>query len=47
MAGSADADVTLHVLRLDGGRTDVTWDRAAFPYLIARLLDRRPERSCR
>jgi dipeptidyl-peptidase-4 len=35
VAGSAEADVTLHVLRLDGGRTDVTWDRAAFPYLTA------------
>jgi dipeptidyl-peptidase-4 len=35
VAGSAEADVTLHILRLDGGRTDVSWDRAAFPYLTA------------
>ncbi len=35
VAGSADAEVTLHVLRLDGRRTDVTWDSSAFPYLTA------------
>jgi dipeptidyl-peptidase-4 len=35
VAGSAEADVTLHVLRIDGGRTDVTWDLAAYPYLTA------------
>jgi dipeptidyl-peptidase 4 len=34
VAGSADADVTLHVLDLDGGRIDVEWDRDAFPYLV-------------
>jgi dipeptidyl-peptidase-4 len=34
VAGSADADVTLHLLGLDGRRTDVGWDRAAFPYLV-------------
>ena len=27
------ADVTLHVLRLDGARTEVTWDRAAYEYV--------------
>ena len=33
-AGTANADVSLHVLRLDGGRTQVRWDRTAFEYLI-------------
>jgi dipeptidyl-peptidase 4 len=33
VAGSADAEVTLHLLQLDGARTDVGWDRSAFPYL--------------
>jgi dipeptidyl-peptidase-4 len=32
-AGTANADVTLHVLRLDGTRTEVTWDRHAYEYL--------------
>jgi len=32
-AGTANADVTLHVLRLDGTRTEVTWDRDAYEYL--------------
>jgi dipeptidyl-peptidase-4 len=32
-AGTANADVTLHVLRLDGTRTEVTWDRAAYEYV--------------
>ncbi|HEX4698802.1 MAG TPA: DPP IV N-terminal domain-containing protein, partial [Actinomycetes bacterium] len=34
VAGSADAEVTLHLLGLDGSRTDVTWERSAFPYLV-------------
>jgi dipeptidyl-peptidase 4 len=34
-AGTANADVTLHVLRLDGGRTEVTWDRGAYEYVTA------------
>jgi dipeptidyl-peptidase 4 len=34
-AGTANADVGLHVLNLDGGRAEVAWDRAAFPYLAA------------
>jgi len=34
-AGTDNAAVTVHVLGLDGGRVDVTWDRAAFPYLVA------------
>ena len=32
-AGTANADVTLHVLRLDGTRTEVSWDRGAYEYL--------------
>ncbi|MEV7024585.1 prolyl oligopeptidase family serine peptidase [Kitasatospora sp. NPDC093558] len=32
-AGTADAEVGLWLLDLDGGRTEVVWDRAAFPYL--------------
>jgi dipeptidyl-peptidase 4 len=34
-AGTPNADVTLHVLDLHGGRTQIVWDRAAFPYLAA------------
>ena len=40
-AGTANADVTLHVLRLDGTRTEVTWDRAAYEYLAAAEWDSR------
>ncbi|SOB82265.1 S9 family peptidase [Streptomyces sp. 1331.2] len=32
-AGTANAEVGLWVLDLDGGRTEVVWDRTAFPYL--------------
>jgi dipeptidyl-peptidase 4 len=38
-AGTANADVSLHVLRLDGTRTEVTWDRGAFEYLTAAQWD--------
>jgi dipeptidyl-peptidase-4 len=38
-AGTANADVTLHVLRLDGSRTEVTWDRGAYEYLTAAEWD--------
>jgi len=34
-AGTANADVTLHLLDLDGGRTPIDWDRDFFPYLAA------------
>jgi dipeptidyl-peptidase-4 len=34
MAGTANADVSLLVLDLHGGRTEVSWDRAAFEYLV-------------
>ena len=34
-AGTADAEVTLHVVRLDGSQAEVDWDHAAFPYLIS------------
>ena len=33
-AGTANADVSLSVLGLDGSRVDVDWDREAFPYLV-------------
>ena len=32
-AGTPNADVSLALIGLDGSRTDVIWDRAAFPYL--------------
>ncbi|MDX2595872.1 prolyl oligopeptidase family serine peptidase [Streptomyces sp. WI03-4A] len=32
-AGTANADVRLFVLGLDGARTEVVWDRARYPYL--------------
>ena len=34
-AGTANPDVTLHLLGLDGSRTAVDWDRDFFPYLAA------------
>jgi dipeptidyl-peptidase 4 len=33
-AGTTNADVTLWLLDLDGGRREVTWDRTAMPYLV-------------
>ena len=33
-AGTPNADVTLVVAGLDGRRTEVSWDRAAYPYLV-------------
>jgi dipeptidyl-peptidase-4 len=33
-AGTDNAEVRLFVLGLDGGRVEVTWDRAALPYLV-------------
>jgi dipeptidyl-peptidase-4 len=33
-AGTANADVRLAVVDLAGGRVEVAWDRAAFPYLV-------------
>ncbi|MFG2127820.1 prolyl oligopeptidase family serine peptidase [Streptomyces sp. NPDC048751] len=32
-AGTANADVRLYVIDLDGARTEVVWDRARYPYL--------------
>ncbi len=32
-AGTANPDVTLHVLALNGGETEVVWDRDGYPYL--------------
>jgi dipeptidyl-peptidase-4 len=34
-AGTANPEVTLHLLGLDGSRTAVDWDRDYFPYLAA------------
>jgi dipeptidyl-peptidase-4 len=34
-AGTANAEVTLHLLDLDGGWVDVHWDRETYPYLIS------------
>lgn len=34
-AGTANAEVSLHVLRLDGRRTEVDWDHGAFEYVPA------------
>ncbi|HZD01076.1 MAG TPA: prolyl oligopeptidase family serine peptidase [Actinomycetes bacterium] len=33
-AGTANADVRLFVVDLEGARVEVTWDRSAFPYLV-------------
>jgi dipeptidyl-peptidase-4 len=43
-AGCANADVTLHVVRLDGATTPVQWDRERCPYLarVAWAGDRPP-----
>jgi dipeptidyl-peptidase 4 len=40
-AGTANAEVTAHVLRLDGTRTELNWDRKAFEYLTAASWDSR------
>jgi dipeptidyl-peptidase 4 len=33
-AGAPNAEVTLHLLDLDGGWVDVHWDRETYPYLV-------------
>src|SRR4029453_13117882 len=33
-AGTPNAEVTLHLLDLDGGWVDVHWDRETYPYLV-------------
>jgi dipeptidyl-peptidase-4 len=38
-AGTANADVTVHVLRLDGTRTEVTWDRGTYEYVATAEWD--------
>ena len=38
-AGTVDADVTAWIVRLDGSRTEVGWDRAAWPYLVQAAWD--------
>ena len=39
-AGTANADVTLWVVGLDGARTEIIWDRAAYEYLTGSRLGR-------
>ena len=34
-AGGPNAEVTLHLLDLDGGWVDVHWDREVYPYLVS------------
>ncbi len=34
-AGAPNAEVTLHLLDLDGGWVDVHWDRDVYPYLVS------------
>ncbi len=34
-AGTDNANVTLHVLALEGGSTEVVWDHSTYPYLAA------------
>ena len=34
-AGAPNAEVTLHLLDLDGGWVDVHWDREVYPYLVS------------
>ncbi|MEE4546404.1 prolyl oligopeptidase family serine peptidase [Streptomyces sp. V4-01] len=38
-AGTANADVSLHVLGLDGARTAIDWDRTAYEYVTAAHWD--------
>jgi dipeptidyl-peptidase 4 len=38
-AGTPNAEVSLHVLDLDGRRVEIGWDRAAYPYLVSVLWD--------
>ncbi|MFN2590689.1 MAG: DPP IV N-terminal domain-containing protein, partial [Actinomycetota bacterium] len=43
VAGTANADVSVAILGLDGKRVDADWDREAFPYLArAAWRERRP-----
>ena len=41
VAGAANADVTLWLVGLDGGRVEVAWDRAAFEYVAAASVEPR------
>jgi dipeptidyl-peptidase 4 len=38
-AGTDNAEVSLHVVDLAGGRVEVAWDRAAYPYLVSVTWD--------
>jgi dipeptidyl-peptidase-4 len=39
LAGTATPDLSLHVVTLDGRRTEVGWDHAGFEYLLAAAWD--------
>ncbi|GAA1871524.1 S9 family peptidase [Asanoa iriomotensis] len=39
-AGTTNADVSLHVIDLDGGRVEIDWDRRAHEYLAEVVWDR-------
>ena len=39
-AGTPNAIVSAHIASLDGSRTEIDWDRAAFPYLVTASWDR-------
>ena len=41
-AGTPNADVTLWLVGLDGSRTEVSWDRTAYPYLTRVWTERLP-----
>jgi dipeptidyl-peptidase 4 len=42
LAGTHNADVSLWIIRLDGSRTEVHWDRCGFEYLVRVSWDHRP-----
>ncbi|MEE1784270.1 prolyl oligopeptidase family serine peptidase [Streptomyces sp. SP17BM10] len=46
LAGTANADVSLWLLGLDGARTAVRWDRAAFEYVTAAGWDAHGPYAC-
>jgi dipeptidyl-peptidase-4 len=39
LAGTANAEVSLHVVRLDGSRRELSWDRTAFEYVVIACWD--------
>jgi len=39
VAGTTNADVTLHLVRLDGSKAEVSWDRGAYEYMATAAWD--------